>query len=66
MLLADARRVLLWSQSNDFWSKNILSMPKFREKFDQLAMKSKGASGSSTLERNLQRLAAMRAQEEAS
>jgi hypothetical protein len=58
--------VLLWSQSDDFWSKNILSMPTFREKYDQLNLKSKGASGSSTLNKNLQRLAQMRQAEVAS
>jgi len=27
-----------WSQQNPFWRKNILSMPKFREKYDQLRL----------------------------
>ncbi|MDJ0010119.1 hypothetical protein [Gordonia alkanivorans] len=31
--------VLEWSQRDEFWSKNILSMPKFREKYDQLRLK---------------------------
>jgi hypothetical protein len=28
--------VMRWSQQNEFWQSNILSMPKLREKFDQL------------------------------
>lgn len=31
--------VMRWSQSNEFWQGNILSMPKLREKFDQLKTK---------------------------
>lgn len=34
--LVDAISVLRWSQANDFWRANILSLPKFREKYDQL------------------------------
>lgn len=30
------RQVLEWSQRDEFWQGNILSMPKFREKFDAL------------------------------
>jgi hypothetical protein len=43
--------VLRWSQADEFWRSNILSMPKFREKFGQLAMRMRteraagGASG---------------------
>lgn len=29
-------QVMYWSQSNEFWQGNILSMPKFREQFDKL------------------------------
>lgn len=36
---AEAMRVLEWSQRNDFWKTNILSMPTFREKYDQLRLK---------------------------
>jgi hypothetical protein len=42
--LADAERVLRWSQADSFWRSNILSMPKFREKFDQLVLKSGNGS----------------------
>jgi len=31
--------VLDWCQKDEFWRTNILSMPKFRQQYDQLAMK---------------------------
>lgn len=34
----EAMRVLDWSQASTFWKANILSMPKFREKYDQLRL----------------------------
>lgn len=34
-----AEHVLRWSQADTFWKTNILSMPTFREKFDQLRLK---------------------------
>lgn len=34
----DIERLLRWSQSNSFWRKNILSMGKFREKYDRLTL----------------------------
>lgn len=37
--LDEALRVLAWSQQDPFWSTNILSMPKFREKYDALRLK---------------------------
>lgn len=36
MELDKAMNLIDWCQSNDFWQDNILSMPKFREKYDQL------------------------------
>lgn len=30
--------MIKWTQSNEFWRANILSMPKLREKFDQLKL----------------------------
>ena len=46
----EAVRVLDWCQQDSFWMPNILSMPKFREKFAQLQIKSRqqssGASSS--------------------
>jgi hypothetical protein len=37
--LAEARRLIDWCQRDDFWGKNILSMPKFRKQYDQLRLK---------------------------
>lgn len=37
--LPEATRLLQWSQDDDFWSTNILSMPKFRKQYDQLRLK---------------------------
>lgn len=31
--------LIRWSQRDEFWRANILSMPKFRDKFDQLRLK---------------------------
>lgn len=33
-----------WCQRDEFWRSNILSMPKFREKFDQLRLRATGRS----------------------
>lgn len=41
--LSDALRVMRWCQSDEFWKANILSMPKFREKFDTLRLQSQRA-----------------------
>lgn len=35
---ARAENLIRWSQGNTFWRKNILSMPTFREKYDQLRL----------------------------
>jgi hypothetical protein len=35
----EAVAVLEFSQADEFWKTNILSMPKFREKYDQLRAK---------------------------
>ena len=37
--LAEAERVIRWSQADGFWKTNILSMPKLREKYDQLRLR---------------------------
>jgi hypothetical protein len=34
------RWIIDWCQADEFWRSNILSMPKLREKFDQLVVKS--------------------------
>lgn len=36
--------VIDWATSDDFWRTNILSMPKLREKFDQLVLKARGSN----------------------
>lgn len=38
---AEAERLIRWAQASDFWRANILSMPKFREKYDQLLLQAK-------------------------
>ena len=35
----EAHRLIDWCQSDPFWMSNILSMPKFREKYDQLRLR---------------------------
>lgn len=34
----EAERVMRWALADDFWRANVLSMPKFRQKFDQLKL----------------------------
>jgi phage replication O-like protein O len=41
---AEAERLLRWCQADDFWRSNILSMPKFRERYDQLLLQAKRSS----------------------
>lgn len=36
----EARQLITWATSDDFWRSNILSMVKFREKYDQLRLRS--------------------------
>lgn len=36
--------VIDWATADDFWKANILSMPKLREKFDQLVLKARGSN----------------------
>jgi len=42
---ADIEKVIRFSQGDSFWQKNILSMPKLREKWDQLWMKAGRTDG---------------------
>jgi len=35
---AQAERLLRWCQADEFWRGNVLSMPKFRDKYDQLLL----------------------------
>ena len=41
--LDEAHRLIDWATSDPFWRSNILSMVKFREKYDQLRIKAQGA-----------------------
>lgn len=42
--LDEAHRLIDWATSDPFWRSNILSMVKFREKYDQLRIKAMGAN----------------------
>lgn len=59
---AQAERLLRWCQNDEFWRSNILSMTKFREKYDQLLLTAKRAQGQKSKEppgmANARRLAA--------
>lgn len=37
--LEEAERLIDWCQHDEFWRTNILSMPKFRQQYDQLKLK---------------------------
>ena len=41
----EAERVLRWCQADEFWRGNILSLPKFRDKYDQLRLKELSTRG---------------------
>lgn len=41
-------RLIEWSQQDDFWHKNILSMPTFRKQYDKLRLKAKEPAKSSS------------------
>lgn len=41
-------RAIDWCQADEFWRSNILSMPKLREKYDQLRLAAQRASGAGT------------------
>lgn len=38
----EAERVMRWALNDSFWKSNVLSMPKFRDKYDQLKIKANG------------------------
>lgn len=49
--LDKAKNLIRWSQVDGFWRKNILSMPKFRQRYDQLrlaALEDWGKNGGKT------------------
>jgi len=41
----EAHRLIDWCQSEAFWKANILGMPKFREKYDQLRLQATSRAG---------------------
>lgn len=43
--LDEAERILRWSQADEFWRGNILSMPTFRAKYDRLRLASTRQTG---------------------
>lgn len=50
--LEEARELIDWCQADEFWRSNILSMPKFRQKYDTLRLQAKRKSnGNGTLSR---------------
>jgi hypothetical protein len=42
--LGEALQVMRWALTDEFWKSNILSMPKFRAKYDQLRLRMANAS----------------------
>lgn len=44
------RRCIDWCQDDEFWKGNILSMPKLREKYDQLRLRAVNGSGAKPLD----------------
>lgn len=42
---AEAERLIRWCQADEFWRPNILSMAKFREKYDQLRLQAQRGDG---------------------
>lgn len=46
--LDEIRQVIAWSQKDNFWKSNILSMPTLREKYDQLRLAAERPNGSAS------------------
>lgn len=41
----EAERLIRWCQADGFWRANVLSMPKFRERYDQLRLQAQRGNG---------------------
>jgi len=41
----EAERLIRWTQRDEFWRANVLSLPKFRAKYDQLLLTAKRGKG---------------------
>lgn len=48
---SDAHHLIDWCQHDEFWIPNILSMPKFRQKYDTLRLQSQRATNGGTTNR---------------
>jgi hypothetical protein len=61
-----AARLIRWSQDDEFWRANILSMSKFRAKYDQLrlAAEQKRTGYVSNMDKNLAYLASLQEEEQ--
>lgn len=44
----EAARLIRWAQASDFWQANVLSMPKFREKYDTLRLQAERSGANQT------------------
>ena len=60
----EAERLIRWSQADEFWRSNILSMPKFREQYDKLRLQADrptgGRSPASRVDRDIAELERMK------
>ena len=52
---AEIRELIIWSQQDDFWRGNILSMHSLRKQFDRLTMQSKRKRGNNDAEERFRR-----------
>lgn len=43
--LEESKKVLAWCQADDFWKANVLSMPKFRQKYPNLKLRMEAGNG---------------------
>lgn len=58
---SEAEQLIRWCQADEFWRSNVLSMPKFREKYDTLRLQAqRGSNGkpAGSLTADLERLEA--------
>lgn len=50
----EAERLIRWAQASDFWQSNVMSMAKFREKYDTLRLQADRGAAASTFSRGQQ------------
>lgn len=46
---ADVHAAIDWCQDSEFWRANVLSLPKLREKYDQLSLQARRAPGAAVI-----------------